>query len=50
MAAINAVTVARAGITTMHQPDLYSCSNLPEDEDYERQCGNTLANDKITRF
>ncbi|XP_018574058.1 protein bride of sevenless [Anoplophora glabripennis] len=54
VAAINAVTVARAGVTTtgtpMQQPDLYSCPALPEDEDFDFRCETPPSVDKVTRF
>ncbi|XP_057653284.1 protein bride of sevenless [Diorhabda carinulata] len=56
VAAINAVTVARAGVTcgtqqNGQQPDLYSCPALPENEDLDFRCDTPTHNDdKITRF
>lgn len=56
VAAINAVTVARAGVIggtqqNGQQPDLYSCPALPEDEDIDFRCDTPTQNDdKITRF
>ncbi|KAJ3643258.1 hypothetical protein Zmor_025982 [Zophobas morio] len=50
VAAINAVTVARAGLTTMQQPDLYSCPHLPEDDDFDARCDSPVHDDKVTRF
>ncbi|XP_050499671.1 protein bride of sevenless [Diabrotica virgifera virgifera] len=55
VAAINAVNVARAGVTlsgqqVMQQPDLYTCPALPDDEDLDFRCDSPTSNDKITRF
>ncbi|KAJ8920169.1 hypothetical protein NQ315_011830 [Exocentrus adspersus] len=52
VAAINAVTVARAGVGTtgMQQPDLYSCPALPDDEDFDFRCETPPNSDKVTRF
>jgi hypothetical protein len=50
VAAINAVTVARAGVTPIQQPDLYSCPNLPEDDDFDVRCATPIDDDKVTRF
>ncbi|KAG5898753.1 hypothetical protein JTB14_010963 [Gonioctena quinquepunctata] len=55
VAAINAVAVARAGVTVpsmqvMQQPDLYSCPALPDDDDFDFRCDTPPATDKITRF
>ncbi|KAJ8928283.1 hypothetical protein NQ314_019165 [Rhamnusium bicolor] len=54
VAAINAVTVARAGVATtipsMQQPDLYSCPALPDDDDFNFRCDTPPSTDKVTRF
>ncbi|CAH1114089.1 unnamed protein product [Psylliodes chrysocephalus] len=55
VAAINAVNVARAGVTVsssqaMPRPDLYSCSAVPDDEDFDFRCDTPIHNDKVTRF
>ncbi|RZC41063.1 hypothetical protein BDFB_010927 [Asbolus verrucosus] len=50
VAAINAVTVARAGVTAIQQPDLYSCPNLPEDDEFDVRCDSPVSDDKMTRF
>lgn len=52
IAAINAVAVARAGVTppANPQPDLYSCPALPEDEDFDFRCDTPTSTDKVTRF
>nr|XP_023029103.1 protein bride of sevenless [Leptinotarsa decemlineata] len=55
VAAINAVAVARAGVTaptmqTIQQPDLYSCPALPDDDDFDFRCDTPPTTDKITRF
>ncbi|XP_066261110.1 uncharacterized protein boss [Euwallacea similis] len=57
IAAVNAATVARAGVTpsapertNLQQPDLYSCPALPEDIDFELCCDSPTNPDKVTRF
>ncbi|CAH1155910.1 unnamed protein product [Phaedon cochleariae] len=52
VAAINAVTVARAGITatSMQHPDLYSCPALPDDEEFDFRCDTPPCTDKVTKF
>lgn len=47
IAAINAVTVARAGLNEVQEPDLYTCPNL---EDFVDCCDSPISNDKVTRF
>ncbi|CAG9772698.1 unnamed protein product [Ceutorhynchus assimilis] len=56
VAAINAAAVARAGVaptapmTTLQQPDLYSCPALPEDINFDLCCDSPKNTDKVTRF
>lgn len=57
IAAINAATVARAGVTPsapdsngLQQPDLYSCPALPEDFNFDLRCDTPTSHDKVTRF
>lgn len=52
IAAINAVTVARAGVTppSSQLPDLYSCPAMPDDEDFDFRCETPSSTDKVTRF
>lgn len=53
IAAVNAVNVARVGAgvnSPSHQPDLYSCPALPDDEDFDFRCDTPTSTDKVTRF